>query len=490
VSIARHTAYNLAGYLAPVLISVLTVPFYLRIVGLERYGLLAICWTLLGFMGFLNLGMGPAVAQRLAVERDSAPENRSQIFWSAAALSTGMALIGGLAILFVGPLYFATVHVADPQLRTEIAEGLPWLAATFVISLAGGVFSGALQGRQWFGLLNTLGIATSTAIALVPLAAAVLIGPRLPVLLAATFAVNAASYLLQFVVCRRAVPLAGRPSVSRSAIGKLFSYGSWMTLLSLLTPIVMLSDRLAIGSRLGSAAVPIYVVPYNLVSRVVALPASLSSASLPKLAAAKADEEQALLTLGLQLLLASLAPICVIGNLLIGPFLHLWVGDAIAAQGSIVGSILIFGFWMHGIGHIPSTVLLGRGRPDIIAKLFLLYLVPYFVLLFALLHIWGVVGAAVAWAVRASMDLFLFWFARTGRRPAFEIAACTLIVLASSASAILFDWHKAGFWIVMGALLLISLAAAFAIVPEGLLGRLGQRARLGTAPPQQGDAAW
>jgi O-antigen/teichoic acid export membrane protein len=98
MSLARHTAYNLGGALAPGLVSIITVPLYLRIVGIERYGLLTICWTVVGFLGFLALGMGPAVAQRLATERDASCEARSTTFWSAIILSAAMAAAGGIAL--------------------------------------------------------------------------------------------------------------------------------------------------------------------------------------------------------------------------------------------------------------------------------------------------------------------------------------------------------------------------------------------------------
>jgi O-antigen/teichoic acid export membrane protein len=204
----------------------------------------------------------------------------------------------------------------------------------------------------------------------------------------------------------------------------------------------------------------------------------LSSASLPKLAGASADQERALLTLGLRMLLAVLMPICAAANMLMAPFLHYWVGDLVAGKGAPVGCILIFGFWMHGIGHIPSTVLQGRGRPDIVAKLLLAYLVPYFAALFAMLHFFGIVGAAIVWSLRASMDLWLFRWARTPRREAVDVGLCSTLVLASSVLALLLDWRGVTFWIVLGSALLVSGALAIWVAPPVLRDWLGKAVRL------------
>jgi len=475
VSLARDTAYNLAGALAPGLVSIVTAPLYLHIIGIERYGILTICWTLVGFMGFLSLGMGPAVAQRLAIERDSSDEARSATFWSAILLSVGMALAGGILLWLFGGLYFRTVSISEASLRFEVSRSLPWLAIAFFVSLSSGVPNGALQGRQWFAAMNVIGIATAIAIAVVPLAAAVLVGPQLQVLLIAILSVYFGSFVIQLTVCARAVPLARRPAASIGIMRKLFTYGGWMTLVSLLAPLTMLSDRLVIGSRLGSAAVPVYVIPYNLVSRIIALPSSLSSASLPKLAGAGAEREQALLTLGLRMLLAVLMPLCVAGNLIMGPFLHFWVGDVIATRGTTVGCILVFGFWMHAIGHIPSTVLLGRGRPDILAKLYIVYAILTLPVLFLFLHLFGLAGAAIAWTLRASMDLSLFRWAKPARRDSLGTTYCSAVVLASTVAAAVLNWRFPLFWIVSSCLVLASVLIARKIGPQELFPLFGDK---------------
>jgi O-antigen/teichoic acid export membrane protein len=169
------------------------------------------------------------------------------------------------------------------------------------------------------------------------------------------------------------------------------------------------------------------------------------------------------------MLLAALMPLCVGGNLIMGAFLHFWVGDVIAAQGTIIGCILIFGFWMHGIAHIPSTVLLGRGRPDIIAKLYVVYAIFNLPLLFALLHILGLAGAALAWAIRASMDFSLFRWARLGRQDSLRTGYCSATVLASTVAGAMLDWRAPLFWLVSIGLLVLSLIIAKGIVPVSLV---------------------
>src|SRR4051812_31203755 len=60
VSVARHTTYNVVGALTPVVVSLVTVPLYLKTVGLDRYGILNLCWLLVGYFALFDFGMGKA----------------------------------------------------------------------------------------------------------------------------------------------------------------------------------------------------------------------------------------------------------------------------------------------------------------------------------------------------------------------------------------------------------------------------------------------
>jgi O-antigen/teichoic acid export membrane protein len=111
------------------------------------------------------------------------------------------------------------------------------------------------------------------------------------------------------------------------------------------------------------------------------------------------------------------------------------------------------GAWLHGIAHVPATVILGRRRPEVITKLLLANLVPYLAILYiATLH-YGIVGAAAAWAIRAAFDPILFVFTRPRRADMGGLLVSAALVLAAMIAALTMAWTSTFYWLAIGLLM-------------------------------------
>jgi O-antigen/teichoic acid export membrane protein len=402
MSIVRHTSYNFAGAVVPILVSLITVPLYLQVIGFDRYGILALVWLVVGYFNLFDFGLGRATAQQVA--SSTSEQDRNAAFWTALFLAAAFALLATIVAAPVALIVFRAIKVTSSELRSEIVESLPALIAAIPIWIMQGVVRGALEGRRRFLAINVIQSGGAVATAVVPLLTALVVGPELPDLVLATLLVRGVVLLALSVAAKRSVPIRGAVWPGRTYALRLVRFGAWLTITNVVGPIMMLFDRFLIGAIAGAAAVAVYVIPFTLISQLALFPSSLSSAVFPKFAADSAmrtRERDELVRMTAFLM----TPAACAAVVLVGPFLHVWLGADIGTKSTPVAIVLMIGFWANGVAQLPFASLHAVGRTDTTAKLHLIEVVPYLLVLWAGLKIFGLAGAAAAWSLRATADL-------------------------------------------------------------------------------------
>lgn len=461
MSIQKHTAYNLLGAVLPMGLSLVTIPIYIGVIGEARYGVLAIAWLLLGYFGLFDLGLGRATAQRIASLGDASSESLAPIFWTALAMNVSLGVIGGLVIWPVAIYFFGHVFSVDAALRPELVAAIPWLVLAVPLATLSGVLTGALEGRAKFLELNLISVSSSVLIQLLPLAVAWFHGPDLAWLLPAVILARVVTLTLLFFRCRVHVFQGCAPKVSRTLAKGLLQFGGWVTVTSLVGPMMVILDRFVIGATLGAKAVTYYTVPFQLAERSTVLPGALASALFPRLAAAGTDEAGRLAAMAIRSLAVVMTPVMLVGLLLVEPFLQWWLNPEFGAQAGFTAQILLLGFWINAFARVPYAQLQAAGLPGVVARCHLGELVPYLLLLYVGLYYWGLPGAAVAFGLRALADCaLLLWFAGNLAVGFRALRVPALLLLAGLGVAAGLPVASTVWWLTALGLLLLSLGWA------------------------------
>lgn len=434
MSLGRHTAYNVIGQAAPVVVSLATVPAYLHVVGVERYGVLAIAWMLLGYFGVFDLGLTRALMQRIAFLHDEEPAMRARAFWTGVCLAAALAVIGAVAMYFAGHWYIGGPLAISPALRIEALAALPLLSLVLPLGILWGLLNGALLGRERFLEFNIVSTVTSMLAQITPILVAWIAGPRLSFLLAASLAIQSVALIVSLALCFRYVTEGSRGVPSRGEAMALLRYGGWISLSAITAPLMSLTDRFAIGSLVNAAAVAVYAVPAQLAQRASIIPSSMASALLPKLSAER-DRATAIATaLHSRLVVtAVMTPLVLAGIVGMRPFLAIWLNGRLGDEAVIVGQVLLAGWWFNAVAATPVALLQADGRPRSVAMLHLAELPVYAGLLWWLTLAQGATGAAMAFTLRCVLDavgLNLLAFGWRQKRAAPILPAALLIGLA------------------------------------------------------------
>jgi hypothetical protein len=96
--IKANFVFNVLGTLASLVVAFVTVPIYVSHIGAARYGVVSIVWLLLGYFGFLDLGLSRASVNALSKLKSSSQEERSKVLITTFSLNLALGTLGGLII--------------------------------------------------------------------------------------------------------------------------------------------------------------------------------------------------------------------------------------------------------------------------------------------------------------------------------------------------------------------------------------------------------
>lgn len=411
--VARNTIINLIGQALPLIVGVIAVPFVLRGLGQEGYGLLSIAWVILGYFSIFDLGLGRATTKYVAEALGKGEEEYlPPIIWTAVMVQLVLGVIGALVLAAITPLLVENILKINLELQNEARVVFYLLTISVPVVLVSGSFRGVLEAAQRFELVNAVKVPSSTLVFLIPLIC-VFSGLGLAEIIVLILVARVGALLIFAYLVFRIFPGLRRFSGSFAFLPRLMVYGGWVTVSGIISPVLVNLDRFIIGSLISLSAVAYYSVPYEAVTRILIVPVSVSTVLFPAFSVLEGAKDRQRLgilfarSLKYILLASGLMALTVI--VFAGEILRLWLGADYAVESTGVLQILALGVVFNSLAHIPFALLQGIGRPELPAKFHLLELPVYIALAWILVSRWGITGAALSWTFRVLLDAVLLF---------------------------------------------------------------------------------
>ncbi len=458
--LAQNTVFNLLGGSLPILAALITIPLLIAKLGVDRFGILMLVWTVVNYTAVFDFGLGRATTRFIAHHGAAGSDDRIPgIVWTSVLATFVVGAIGGTAIAALTPWLTSTVFHIPEALTGEADRAFHWLAVFVPVILVTAPIRGILDAYQRFDLINLVQSPGSIANYIVPLMVSVMtrdVGAVVFSLMLVRSVVLGAFLMLAL----RTVPALRRPTIDRHFV-EVLKFGGWLTVSGIVSPTMESADRFLIGALLPLSAVTYYTTPYSMVAQIHMLSASLVTVLFPafsSLAATGDNRDTARLYLrGIKYMFLMVAPVVLVFVVLARDVMSLWVGPEFAVQSHMVMSILALGFFAGALARVPFAMIQAAGRPDVTARFHVFEVVPFLAVLWLSIRWFGLPGAAVAWTVRVVVDAALL-YGFTGRafeglRPAWRLTGLLVFVWMGVA---LFSFTTAQFVPVLwGRLLLI-----------------------------------
>ncbi len=414
MSVRRNTLWNLTGLGIPLLAGAALIPYLLREMGVEAFGVLTLIWAVVGYFSLFDFGLGRALTQQVAqclVRRDEA--SVPGLVRSGLLLTTAAGVLGGAVLALCAWLLVTRVLMVSEPMHDDVHQALLLAAIGVPVTTVTVGLRGVLEAFEDFRGVNLLRMMLGIANFVLPAFTLWCVGPSLVPMVAALMAARLISCAAHWRLVRDRLGggldfrrAGGDPAQTR----QLLSFGVWLTVSSVISPLMVTADRFVISTVLGAAVVAYYTVPSEIVARLLILPGALTGALFPRIASLLADDmpaARALYQRCIGLVAGALLPVCVVSALVSHWALTHWLGAEFADRSAPVASILALGLLLNGVAFVPFAAIQAAGLAHVTAKLHLCEAVIYFPLLFYAMHAFGLPGAAMAWTARVGLDLAL-----------------------------------------------------------------------------------
>jgi O-antigen/teichoic acid export membrane protein len=413
-----HIAWNLSGLALPLAVAAATVPMLISQLGQERFGLLALAWGLIGYASALDLGIGRALTQHVGkLLGENTPDEVPNILFTASRITLIAGLSGGILIVAAGILGAANWIKNTDVGKSEIQQCIFLLAIALPAQAMSATYKGVNEAYLNFKSISILRAVLGALNFGGPFLISIYTN-NLPLMIASLVVSRLAAF---FVYKKLAIDCLPKNSsfkhrYSKSVARSLFGFGGWLTISSIVSPILVQADRFVIAATISASAVFVYVLPYEVVVQSLILVGAMSSVIFPgltRLIHEKPEEWTPYFRKWLVRVAVIMALVCTVLGFALPTVLPLWIKSGLDRTSIEIGQILCVGVFANSLGSMFYALLHAQGKTRATAKLHLLELPLFIFFLFILTKNFGVVGAALAWVGRMVFDsLALAWMAK------------------------------------------------------------------------------
>lgn len=406
MSTRRDLVANYLGSAWAALMGFVFVPFYLKFIGAEGYGLVGFFVLLSAFFGMLDGGMGAAATRESARFSAASDEERAHVvtmlrtmerlFWSAAILA-------GLGIALCAPLLVDHWLNVSESMRPDTVIAVRWMALAVAVQFPLAFYGGCLNGLRRQVALNAMTAIGATVRSGGAALALWLISPTVDTFF--LWHVVSGGLLLavqRFVTLKELNKTAWTGQLSLKSLGTIRNFLGGVGTINILSLLLTQVDKIILSKVLPLAEFGYYTLAWTLGTLIYRITGPIFVVYYPRLIVCieRGDKPGLLLTYRTSwtLLAALVVPLSLWLAFFSGDVLVLWTQNhEIAQAASVALTLIALGSMCNALMHMPYAMQLAHG----VTRLALLQNIATLLVIAPLTWIlatrYGMTAAAIPW---------------------------------------------------------------------------------------------
>ena len=411
--IKKNILANLLGRGWSSLIFIVFTPIYLKLLGIEAYGLIGFFSTLQSVLFLLDLGLNATLTRELARSGTSPEEKRRArdmlrtleiVYWVLAALMMILLLIGAPLI---------ADHWLNPHGFThhELSKILVLMGIALAVQFPNNLYIGGLFGLQRQVLCN----AVASIFVTIRFGGAALLLWLYSPSLEAFFIWHAVlafvqSLLTGAILWRSFAKPAVKASFSFALLREVMSFAAGMAGIGILNTLFSQADKLILSKLVSLEYFGYYMLAATVATGLYQFMNPIYNAIFPRLSQYIRTNDghgiRALYHGGCQVVSIIIVPIVAVVSLFSSDILLVWTGSPImAGEVHLLLSVMVVSILLNSMMSIPLALQLAYGWTTLALRLRLGALLLLGPALYVLTSMYGVIGAAIALVLIESLYL-------------------------------------------------------------------------------------
>lgn len=406
-TVRRNIIANGIGRVSHMLVAALSVPVYVKLLGIEAYGLVGFFTTLQSLLVVFDFGMTQTVGYAVGQLSAHDDENTRQSIRDVVVTYTSVFLVlacGFCAVVWLGAPWLATHWFRATSLPPhEIAHAVRLMALAVACQWPSILFMTAMMALQHQVAANKIQVAITLVRALGAMGVLYFLRRTPSAFFSWQVFVALASTFLMFRALRDSLPRAR--TFGRFRTHWIQRYGSFarnMAMVSMVSFVVLQFDKILLSKLLSLEAFGYYSVAVSAAGILAQLAPPVVTAFYPRFCQASASQQHDQLLelyikssrIGALLLSAPMVMLVCFAT----PVLYAWTGDlSVAEHSSLLLSLLAIGYGLQGTLNFPYYLQMAAGQtqiPLVINAGAIVVLVPS---LMMLVPRYGAKAAAAMW---------------------------------------------------------------------------------------------
>lgn len=404
--VIKNGYISLAFQVFPILAGLILIPINLKAYGNELWGTYVLSINIIFMFLYLSIGINPTINYELPKLLKEKNNQKIKVLLSNGFyVNLFISLFFGL-LIFLGSKFIA-YNIYSIQ-SEEFIKIIKLSALCGSISLMISFFRNVFEAKQEFYLVSINRVIISVSIFLVPFIFYYQNNLSLLSILSLLIVIYSLVLLTYMIFFFVDFGFLDFKLLNKTIIFTLFSFGLWLSLQTLVQQFFVSFDNVIITNLLGIEQLPYYSTVYDLSSRLLIIPTSISAGLVPAISFWLKENNTTQIKVLVKKLYRKvfimIIPCSIILIVFSKIFLTLWISKEFSNNSYIAFIIIIVAFNFITYSFINFKIIIGYGKPEHFFYMTFFSVLIFSVLSYILISDFGINGVAFSVLIKGMID--------------------------------------------------------------------------------------